>query len=69
MSKYRIRVEPEFYGSGDITNWYSVQKKVLGFYWYTVRGFYSEERAREYIANSIELKKRKVKILEVIEEK
>ena len=69
MSKYRIKAKPYLFHSGELGAWYCVQKNILGLFWWTLKDFTRENMAREYLANKIELKKRKVEILEVIEEK
>ena len=69
MSKYRIKAKPYLFHSGELGAWYCVQKEIFGLFWWTLKDFTRENMAREYLANKIELKKRKVKILEVIEEK
>lgn len=69
MSKYRIKVKPYLYKSGELGDWYYVQKKMFGLFWYTLDEFTTEFLASRCVNNRIELEKSKVKIIEVIEEK
>lgn len=69
MSKYRIKEQSYLHSIHGITPWYYVQVQCLWIFWVTLEEFSSELKAREYLENLMEMKKRKVKILEVIEEK
>lgn len=66
--KYRIKSRPYLHSLHGITEWYYVQASFLWIFWITLEDFSSEWKAREYLDNLKEIKKRKVKILEVAEE-
>ena len=68
MSKYRIKEQPYLHSIHGISEWYYVQVRFLGIFWITLEDFSAEWKAREYIENRMEIKKRKVKFIDVVEE-
>ena len=69
MSKYRIITRPFIWSvNGGVGEWFLVQKKILGLFWYTLEDTLSEEKARKYLSDIFELKKSKVRIIDVVEE-
>jgi hypothetical protein len=59
--KYRIKTGKAMYRSEFGHHWareyFDVQRKVLFFFWYTIKGFWERDAAEEYLDALIEVEK------------